>query len=57
MESTKHCDKECKNYWSCKMLKDRFNVAECNPNKQFLVNTRRTKEFINRQVMLKGLSK
>ncbi len=48
--------KECKNYWPCKMLKDRFKVKECDPNKSFLVNTRYAIEFINRAVLLKGLS-
>ncbi|WP_155268490.1 hypothetical protein [Clostridium beijerinckii] len=53
----KHCDKEeCKNYWSCKVLKDRFKVKECDPNRIFIVNARYTREFINRAVLLKGLS-
>lgn len=49
----KHCDnEECKNYWSCKYLKHRFNVKECDPNKFILIDTRHFKELKEREELL-----
>jgi hypothetical protein len=53
----KHCGKEeCKNYWSCKMIFDRFKVKECEIGKQIIVNRWHLKELQDREVLLKGLS-
>lgn len=48
---------ECKNKWSCKMLQGRFKVKECDPNRKFLVNTRHAIEIVNREILLRELSK
>lgn len=49
----KHCDnEECKNYWSCKYLKHRFNVKECDPNKFILIDIRHFKELNERETLL-----
>lgn len=53
----KHCDnEECKNYWSCKMLNDRFKVKQCEIGKELIVNKGHLKELQDREVLLKGLS-
>jgi hypothetical protein len=48
--------KECSKQWSCNYLNHRFNIKECDINKTLLVNMRYTTEFINREILLKGLS-
>lgn len=53
----KHCyDEECKNYWSCKYLKHRFNIAECDRSINFSVSYRHAIEIREREEMLKELN-
>jgi hypothetical protein len=48
--------KECPNYYSCKMIQDRFKVKECEIGKEMIVNKGHLKELQDREVLLKGLS-
>lgn len=53
----KHCEnEECKNYWSCKMLKDRFHAKECEIGKELIINKVHLRELNDRAVLLKGMS-
>lgn len=58
----KHCDnEECKNYWGCRYLNNRFDTysKECPKNKfynGFLVDIYHDAELVERERILKGLS-
>jgi hypothetical protein len=51
----KHCEnEECKNYWSCKMLKGRFGIEECNLFRIKVINMLHEVEVNDRKIMLEG---
>ena len=56
MEKEPHYNNEdCKTFWSCKNLWDRFKVTSCIPNRQEKIDRIHKRELKEREEMLKGL--
>lgn len=50
-------NEDCRNYNSCKMLADRFNVKECEPFQRLKVAEGHKKELEDRKKLLEGMEK
>lgn len=51
-----HCfNEDCKTFWGCKNLWDRYKVTNCIPNRQEIINKKHQQELKEREEILKGL--
>ena len=56
IEKEPHCNNEdCKTFWACKNLWNRFRVTSCIPNRQEKIDRIHKRELKEREEMLKGL--